>query len=319
MVNTDNSTYITDLDFIPSNIREGGDYHLVYGILLHFHHYAYGEVEYIYNLICLLCLKQKTQILRRIMAKRWITILKDIINRLDKYASDDSIYVEIPFCEIFYADVMEIRNAYDFSCSILEELIDSDFSNMELAKIESKTQLVEVIYPVKSMKELFLDLMEKVKDGYFEFTDMNSVDPDMIYDEMCTRGLWFESKNENYRENNQYRKHLLGGKIKREFTYVVDEDSEFEEVVVKRKEFQVLGPIFYMLKDALGDNEELLVKVASFAANSKFDKNSKANTTAYKYFRSPENFFLNKIDKIQYIRQQLDKYGCCIPDELNNI
>lgn len=317
MVHSDNSTYITDLDFVPSNIREGSDYELVYGILLHFHHYAFGKVEYVYNLTCLLCQKQKTQILRRIMAKRWITILKDIINRLDKYAGDESIYVEIPFCEIFYVDVMEIRNAYEFSCSILEELINSDFNNIELANIESKEQLVEVIYPVKSMKELFFDLIEKVKDGYFEFTDMNSVEPDMIYDEMCMRGLCFEPKNENYMENNQYRKYLLGGKIKRDFTYVVDEDDNFEEVVLKRKDFQILGPIYYMLRDALSDNEELLIKVASFAANSKFDINSKAKTTAYKYFRSPDSFFLNKIDKVQYIREQLDKYGCNIPDELN--
>ena len=44
-----------------------------------------GKVEYIYNLVCSLCEKQKALILKRIRAKQWIKLLEGIINKLGNF------------------------------------------------------------------------------------------------------------------------------------------------------------------------------------------------------------------------------------------
>ena len=308
--------FVTDTDFIPSYIKEGDEALLVYGILQHFNDYMDGKIEYIYNLICRLCKRQQTLILKRIRVKQWIKLLDNIINKLGTFQNrqgyDLYFYLEVPFCDIFYGDTNLVLQSYEFAHSLLTELLKSDFTDIELLEFDKDSS------HIKSLKELFLDLRDKISEGYLDYTDKYNCEEEVVYDEMLRRGLIYPSnkllKDYDYpiENENRYKKYLLGGKLNRPITIEkIDNSQKIEEIMVKGVALKVVGALYYMLKDQVED-VNVIAKVASYVLLENWiEKKNGKGTSAYQYIHSPKRFLSN--DAPDYIVDILLKYECDIP------
>ena len=314
-------SYITDTDFIPSYIKEGDDADLVYGILQHYHYYIDGKVEYVYNLVCCLCEKQKTLILKRIRAKQWIKLLEGIINKLgnfqNKQESEIHYYLEVPYLEIFFGYTDVILQSYEFARSVLSELLEADFNDVELIELENDA------YPVKSLKELFFTFKNKVEDGALEWTDRYTFTSEMVFDEMLRRELIFscdeQLKDYDYdvEEANRYKEHLLGGKIKKP-NYVqieVVDDAANEKITIQTTALELVGTLYYMLYKDIDAN--IIVKAASYVQGVTWCGNKdEKKPAAYYYIHSPQRFLVKDVPN--NIAENLKKYNIEVPKVLQD-
>ena len=296
--------YITDTDFIK-DVIEGDEYSLVYGIVQHSTHNSELRDKYIYNLTVILCLKQETKLLRTVKTKQWIELLNKIIGTLQSF--DKSTLVTIPFCNIYGYKVNEIINSFELSRSVLSELLSSNFKNIEVI------EYINRCYPIQSLKDLFFNLVIEIETGIFE--GINVEDSYIIYDEMIRRGLKINvSQSEHYDENLYYKYFINSSKPK---INVIEEDIDIENEIIKYKGYDIkrIGVLYYMLRDVLKDNQELLIKVANYVIDKDYILQNRANNAAYKYIHSP-SLLVDKGWKIEYICQQLERYGIEIPNEL---
>ncbi len=296
--------YITDTDFIK-DVIEGDEYSLVYGIVQHSTHNSELRDKYIYNLTVILCLKQETKLLRTVKTKQWIELLNKIIGTLQSF--DKSTLVTIPFCNIYGYKVNEIINSFELSRSVLSELLSSNFENIEVI------EYINRCYPIQSLKDLFFNLVIEIETGIFE--GINVEDSYIIYDEMIRRGLKINvSQSEHYDENLYYKYFINSSKPK---INVIEEDIDIENEIIKYKGYDIkrIGVLYYMLRDVLKDNQELLIKVANYVIDKDYILQNRANNAAYKYIHSP-SLLVDKGWKIEYICQQLERYGIEIPNEL---
>ena len=296
--------YITDTDFIK-DVIEGDEYSLVYGIVQHSTHNSELRDKYIYNLTVILCLKQETKLLRTVKTKQWIELLNKIIGTLQSF--DKSTLVTIPFCNIYGYKVNEIINSFELSRSVLSELLSSNFENIEVI------EYINRCYPIQSLKDLFFNLVIEIETGIFE--GINVEDSYIIYDEMIRRGLKINvSQSEHYDENLYYKYFINSSKPK---INVIEEDIDIENEIIKYKGYDIkrIGVLYYMLRDVLKDNQELLIKVANYVIDKDYILQNRANNAAYKYIHSP-SLLVDKGWKIEYICQQLERYGIEIPTEL---
>lgn len=296
--------YITDTDFIK-DVIEGDEYSLVYGIVQHSTHNSELRDKYIYNLTVILCLKQETKLLRIVKTKQWIELLNKIIGILQSF--DKSTLVTIPFCNIYGYKVNEIINSFELSRSVLFELLSSNFENIEVI------EYINRCYPIQSLEDLFLNLVIEIETGIFE--EVNIEDSYIIYDEMIRRGLKVSiSPSDHYDENLYYKYFINSSKPK---INVIEEDIDIENEIIKYKGYDIkrIGVLYYMLRDVLKDNQELLIKVANYVIDKDYILQNRANNAAYKYIHSP-SLLVDKGWKIEYIRQQLERYNIEIPDEL---
>lgn len=296
--------YITDTDFIK-DVIEGDEYSLVYGIIQHSTHNSELRDKYIYNLTVILCLKQETKLLRTVKTKQWIELLNKIIGTLQSF--DKSTLVTIPFCNIYGYRVNEIIDSFQLSRSVLSELLSSNFENIEVI------EYINRCYPIQSLEDLFFNLVIEIETGIFE--GVNIEDSYIIYDEMIRRGLKVNiSPSDHYDENLYYKYFINSSKPK---ISVIEEDIDIENEIVKYKGYDIkrIGVLYYMLRDVLKDNQELLIKVANYVIDKDYILQNKANNAAYKYIHSP-SLLVDKGWKIEYICQQLERYNIEIPDEL---
>lgn len=296
--------YITDTDFIK-DVIEGDEYSLVYGIVQHSTHNSELRDKYIYNLTVILCLKQETKLLRTVKTKQWIELLNKIIGTLQSF--DKSTLVTIPFCNIYGYKVNEIINSFELSRSVLSELLSSNFENIEVI------EYINRCYPIQSIGDLFFNLVIEIETGIFE--GINVEDSYIIYDEMIRRGLKINvSQSEHYDENLYYKYFINSSKPK---INVIEEDIDIENEIIKYKGYDIkrIGVLYYMLRDVLKDNQELLIKVANYVIDKDYILQNRANNAAYKYIHSP-SLLVDKGWKIEYICQQLERYGIEIPNEL---
>ena len=296
--------YITDTDFIK-DVIEGDEYSLVYGIVQHSTHNSELRDKYIYNLTVILCLKQETKLLRTVKTKQWIELLNKIIGTLQSF--DKSTLVTIPFCNIYGYKVNEIINSFELSRSVLSELLSSNFENIEVI------EYINRCYPIQSLEDLFFNLVIEIETGIFE--GVNVEDSYIIYDEMIRRGLKVNiSPSEHYDENLYYKYFINSSKPK---INVIEEDIDIENEIIKYKGYDIkrIGVLYYMLRDVLKDNQELLIKVANYVIDKDYILQNRANNAAYKYIHSP-SLLVDKDWKIEYICQQLERYNIEIPDEL---
>lgn len=301
--NTDIMKYITDTDFIK-DLLEGDEYSLIYGIIQHSTHNSELRDKYIYNLTVILCLKQETKLLRTVKTKEWIELLNKIIGTLQSF---DGALVTIPFCNIYGYKVNEIINSFELSRSVLMELLSSNFENIEVI------EYINRCYPIQSLEDLFFNLVIEIETGIFE--GVNVEDSYIIYDEMIRRGLKVNiSPSEHYDENLYYKYFINSSKPK---INVIEEDIDIENEIIKYKGYDIkrIGVLYYMLRDVLKDNQELLIKVANYVIDKDYILQNRANNAAYKYIHSP-SLLIDKEWKIEYICQQLERYGIEIPSEL---
>ena len=312
--------FVTDTDFIPPYIKEGDDAALVYGILQYYNFYRDGKIEYIYNLICRLCKRQQTLILKRIRVKQWIKLLDNITNKLgafqNKQGYDIYFYLEVPFCDIFYGFTDVLLQSYEFAHSLLTELLNSDFKDIELIEFDNDS------CHIKSLRELFLDFRDEIEEGCLDYTDMSTFESEMVYDEMLRRGLIMPTdkilKDYDYpiENENRYRKYLLGGKLNRPITIETDNTNSVDEIMVKGVALKVVGTLYYMLKDHVKD-VNIIARVASYVLLENWiEKKNGKLTAAYQYIHSPKRFLSN--DAPDYIVDNLLKYECNIPKVLQD-
>lgn len=299
--------YITDTDFVKSKL-EGDEYSLVYGIIQHTTHNSDLRDRYLYNLAAVLCVKQETRVLRIVKSKQWIRLLDEIIATLLSF--DKHTLITIPFCNIYGYEINEIIASFQLSHSVLHEFLVANFENLEVITYINRC------YPIQSLEDLFLNLVIEVETDTFE--GVASSDSFVVYDEMLRRGLKVDrgvtQPSEHYEENLYYKYFISETKPK--VNHIIEDESEELEVTTyKGYDIKRIGVLYYMLKDVLKDNQELLIKVANYAIDKDYILTKRANNAAYKYIHDP-SLLTDKNWKEEYIREQLERYSIEIPDEL---
>jgi hypothetical protein len=297
--------YITDIDFVTKEVK-GDEYNLVYGIIQHSAHKPEIKDKYIYNLVCALCNKQSTPVLRKYNVKKWIILLDGIIKRLQRYDSD--VLVTIPFCNIYDRNITELIESFDLAVYILTEFNKNCFVGVE--PIES----IKQAYPIQSLEDLFSNLILNIEAQIIINKNNEVIDTSIITDEMIRRNLTYPGikKSDRYEENRYYTT-FIGEVTTPENTTNADEN----ETPLKVTDLRRIGVLYYMLYDLLKNDTNLLVKVAAYVTGKDYDEGNKANSTAYTYIHHPDKFYL-KADNKDYIIEQLRRYSIAIPEELED-
>lgn len=140
---------------------------------------------------------------------------------------------------------------------------------------------------------------------------------DIIKEEMYRRRLLSdESAKTEWYEENMYHK-VFGSDVEVciPLENETESDEEPEEIRYKGYFKKRIGTLYYMLHDAL-KNDELLTKVANYVLNQDYKPGSKNGNTAYKYINNIGSEVLNSYDRVDYIIEQLSRYEIPIPDEV---
>lgn len=300
--------YITDTDFIDCTL-EGDEYNLIYGVFYHISYHNELKEKYIYNLSIMLCIKQEVNILRAAKVKQWMELLKAIIAKLSQF--DKDVLVTIPFMDIDGYGLNEILDAFRLELSILNELLLNNFKELKL--IDS---CIDDCFPIPSLENCFADLGIEIAAN----TD-GTLDDEDILDEMRRRKLRLPDGISPYiqKDKNYYYEYYTDSEQsdKRRFFKEKSIDEEDKIIEVRESDIKRIGAIYYMLKDVLKDNQELLVKVANYVLGKDYNPNLRANNSAYKYIHNPA-LLTNKAEKVEYIKKQLVRYNIEIPEELTD-
>ncbi len=142
----------------------------------------------------------------------------------------------------------------------------------------------------------------------------------VIKEEMYRRGLETkESYKTQWYEENLYCKLFTNREnivnIKTVEVEEIETDEEPEEKRYKGYYKKRIGVLYYMLHDALRD-DELLTKVVNYVLNRDYKPGSKNGNTPYKYINNIGSEVLNDFDRVDYIIEQLLRYNIPIPDEV---
>lgn len=299
---------ITDTDIICPLLTQGSVYELVYGTL---YHSICENDEVIYNLVVTLCLNQKVKPLQRIYSKKCLTVLNEIINKIDILNKQyDDVRVVIPFIG-YDSSLVDTRLHFEFVADILKDFIENDFSEITLTDLDCKEILGHEFYPIPSMDD-FLEQYEN--EMYSTLVELFHYDDTRcIRDERVRRGLLSIAEASPDFEKDLYKEELILddnpiGKI--------DEKEDLDEIInlsARISAKKQIGVLYYMLYKQV--DMELLVKVANFITNKPYNKEQLANNTAYKYIHNP-SIFNEKFEIIEYIKSQLERYDIEVPKEL---
>lgn len=277
---------ITDSDFIPYKSMTEEEYHIIYDIL---YNDACGTCAY--DVVATYYNEYKTPIGRKVALKHWSKWFRKIIDNLQNYkqkATEGDVCIYIPFLDGYRetaTHVIELFTMAEDSAILLGE------SDGESVNIENPTRLQRV----ESMYDIFWSWVERLCQ------EVNNEEGNIIYDEMVRRGLCPNTKTTN--EVNLYRKKYIGTD---ESSLVKEEKSTTEDVKEKSIKDRT-AVIYYMLKDKV--EIPIIQKVAHFVCcPNKEYKGADANDTIYTYIAHPNEKFLDKDDRIEYIAEMLTKY-----------
>lgn len=298
---------ITDTDIICPLLTQGSVYELVYGTL---YHSTCKNDEVIYNLVVTLCLNQKVKPLQRIYSKKCLTVLNEIINKIDILNKQyDDIRVIIPFIG-YDASLVDTRLHFEFVADILKDFMENDFSEITLLDLDYKEVLGHEFYPIPSMDDFFEQYENEM---YSTLVDLfHYSDTRCIRDERVRRGLLSITEASSDYEQELYKEELILDDNPIERT---DEKEDRNEINLSGRisAKKQIGVLYYMLYKHV--DMELLVKVANFMTNKPYDKEQLANNTAYKYIHNP-SMFREKYEIIEHIKSQLERYDIEVPEEL---
>lgn len=281
-----NLSVITDTDFVDSQYFEGDEYQIVYGTL-----YNAEDCAELYNFIAAMCNTAKAPILRKAWIDTLIKAIKAVIANLEKckvHNKGEEIRVFIPFAEQYERTISSTIDLFGFTLNVLKQIRECDLVEIPLETTSGNT------YPIPKMD----DLMESLAlgDGVVEEEFAG-----IVFDEMARRGLMHNRVPYTF---NYYRAQVIGiNNIKRKGEK--DEGEKPELVSTIRR----VGVLYCMLSqygvDLTGMN-----KICSYVcADNKPFKGAKPENTVYTYLAHPEDRLFDKQDKIDYIKEKLDKYG----------
>lgn len=303
-IQTDNNEhFITDTDFVKPYFWEQKDiYNIVYGPLF----LASIDDIAIYNMVISICKSLGTKIWKRIRVRQYIECISSILKKL-KEVKDmyDNVVVSIPFLSYEYS-LDKTIHIYTQSISVLNELLDSDFVELELLDLEGNMEL----YPIPSMENLFEELRDWIGEGSLEGYDY--MDEYIVTDEMHRRGLHVNVNRSPDFDKEIYREVFIGEKLnfsQKESLQIKDNDEGNLPLTAQNR----IGVLYYMLNGKI--DTDLLIKVGNFILNKDYDIKKRANNAVYNYIHKP-NGFTGKIDKVKYIISQLERYEIAVPKEL---
>lgn len=305
---TTTDVYITDTDFIDCTLKSD-EYHLIYGVFYHISYHNELKEKYIYNLSVMLCIKQEVNVLRAVKVKQWIELLKAIIAKLCQF--DKDVLVTIPFMNIYDYELNKILDGFRLEFSILNELLLNNFKELKL--IDS---CIDDCFPICSLEDCFADLGMDI-----ETSTAHILHEEDILDEMRRRKLRLPKgvSPDIQNDKNYYYEYYTDSEQsdKRRFFKEMSIGEEDKIIEVRESDIKRIGAIYYMLKDVLKDNQELLVKVTNYVLGKDYNPSLRANNSAYKYIHNPA-LLINKAEKVEYIKKQLVRYNIEVPEELTD-
>lgn len=277
---------ITDSDFIPYKSMTEEEYHIIYDIL---YNDACGTCAY--DVVATYYNEYKTPIGRKVALKHWSKWFQRIIDNLQNYiqnVKEGDVCVYIPFLDKYKETATHVMDLF----------IMAQDSAFFLGETDGETVTIENTKGVKRVPSM-CDIFEKWALN-LQFEE-SAEEANVIYDEMVRRGLSHNIKTIN--EVNLYRKKYIGTD---ESSLVKEEKSTTEDVKEKSVKDRT-AVIYYMLKDKV--EIPIIQKVAHFVCNpTKEYKGANPNDTIYTYIAHPDEKFLDKADRIDYITEMLTKY-----------
>lgn len=277
---------ITDSDFIPYKSFTEEEYHIVYDVL---YNDACGSSAY--DVVASYHNKYKTPVGRKVALMHWCKCFQKIIDALNVYKEktfEGDVCIYIPFLNGYKATASHIIEVFEMA---------QDASNLlretgeEIAQIEKPDALVKI----DSMEAVF----ENWRDNIAQ--EVGEDEAIIIYDEMIRRGLCPNTKN-IYKED-KYRKYYIGAQDNK------PQDNErlsLEEIKEKSIKDRA-AIIYYMLKDDV--ETSVIQKIIHYVCKpTKEYKGANPSDTIYTYVAHPEKSFLDKADRIDYIKETLKKY-----------
>ena len=284
-----NLPVITDTDFVDSQYFFGAEYQIVYGTL-----YNHWDWLKLYNFIVAMCNNAQSPIFRKAWTDKLIKAIKTVISNLEKCKANykgEELRVFIPFTEQYEGTLSSTIDLFGFTLNVLSQIRESDLAEIPFERTTDNN------YPIPLMNSLMESLVEEYEDGviYEDFANI-------VYDERVRRGL-IRGKQVPH-TFNYYRAEVIGNNKSRS-KGEKNEDEKPEVVSTIRR----VGVLYCMLSqygvDLTGMN-----KICSYVcADSKPFKGAKPENTIYTYLAHPEDRLFDKQDKIDYIKEKLDKYG----------
>lgn len=277
---------ITDSDFIPYKTFTNEEYHIVYDILYNdaCGSNAYDVVASYYN-------RYKTNIGRKVALKHWIKCFQIVIDSLSKWKErthEEDVCIYIPFLNDYKETASHVIDVFEMAQDASNLLRNT---NGEVVQIEKPEALVKIL----DMKSVFQAFQYRISQTVGEDKAM------VIHDEMVRRGLCPNTKY-TYKED-KYRTCIIGA--------YEESPAENKHVSLEeRKEKSIkdrAAIIYYMLKDDV--ETSMIQKIIHYVCNpTKEYKGANPSDTIYTYVAHPEKYFLDKADRIDYIKETLQKY-----------
>lgn len=283
--NLRNLSVITDSDFIDFRSYDDDEYQIVYGTL-----YNASDCAELYNFIAAMCNTAKSPILR----KAWIDMLsrtvKAVISNLTHCKTQNKegeLRVFIPFLDFYEASLSSTIRAFNFTLNVLEQIRSCDLEEIPLEASSGNS------YPIHRMD----DLMEEWADSEFEDYELQNI----IHDEIARRGFSTDRVPDPI---DNYRTKIIG--IQKTLGKEDKNDGEKPQEVATIKRVGVL----YCMLSQYGVDLTGMNKICSYVcADNKPFKGAKPENTIYTYLAHPNDRLFDKQDKIDYIKEKLEKYG----------
>lgn len=277
---------ITDSDFIPYKTFTNEEYHIVYDIIYNdaFGNCAYDVIASYYN-------NYKTPIGRKVALKHWNECFKRVIAnliRLKKETKEDELCIYIPFLEDYKETATHVIELFEMAQDSANLLRNGDGANVGLENPDKIEKVDDMLTVFENWRDYLCQEDQELAE--------------IIHEELIRRGL-NPNKRTRFKEN-KYRTHFIGIVEDSKLETVTNQDTweDKKEKSIKDKS----AVIYYMLKDNI--NTDLLQKVIHYACcPQKEYAGANPNDTIYTYIKHPEKF-LDKIDRINYIKENLEKY-----------
>ena len=284
-----NLPVITDTDFVDSQYFFGAEYQIVYGTL-----YNHWDCSKLYNFIVAMCNNAKSPIFRKAWTDKLIKAIKTVISNLEKCKANykgEELRVFIPFTEQYEGTLSSTIDLFGFTLNVLNQIRESDLAEIPFERTTENN------YPLPLMDSLMESLVEEYEDGiiYENFANI-------VYDERVRRGLIHGKQVPN--TFNYYRAEVIGNNKNRK--RVEKNEDEKPEVVKKVRRVGVLYCMLSQYNVGLAG----MNKICSYVcADEQEFKGASPENTIYNYLVKPQKRLFDKQDKIDYIKEKLEKYG----------
>lgn len=277
---------ITDSDFIPYKSFTEEEYHIVYDVL---YNDACGSTAY--DVVASYYNKYKTPIGRKVALMHWCKCFQKIIDALNVYkekAFEGDVCVYIPFLDDYKQTATHTIEVFEMAKDAAILLRDTDVKD---APIENPDDIMAV----DDMETIFTEWMDRLGE------ETSEEGASIIYDEMIRRGLCPNTKICN--SENKYRTYIIGA--------YEESPAENKHVSLEEQKEKSIKDraaiIYYMLKDDV--ETSVIQKIIHYVCKpTKEYKGANPSDTIYTYVAHPEKSFLDKADRIDYIKETLKKY-----------